>query len=282
MTIVELLLLTGLAVLSVLTFLSWFFPWKDKKQEQSIQDCYDDLEAQKTLVETLRRDYLATLEDLAEANRISRIQAEVSDRLRQEILNLKEMVGIQPTELLVLGIWPYPDTELSTRIGEIAIYNTGFEYKTLRGEQATKEEISKELQRHSYFLLEVGSHGSKEYINLHGDVARPGWWARLTRFHPSLQGILLLACESDEIGDALVNVKIPFVISVQQKIKDEHAVIFTRNFYEQLARNHDTYQDVATAVDYAKSMIPDNVSHLIRFRATVSLNEPINYSQSRH
>jgi len=247
------------------------------EQAQQIQAQEKKINEQAILIRALEKKQRELLEEIAILNRNYRLQVEQNAQLRQELAELRKTLGMNPHSLMILGIWPFPETELNTRVEEIAIYNAGFEYRSLRKEEATKERIVEELDRHPYFLLEIGSHGGNDgdYIHLYDDIARPGWWRELVQRYPSLKAILLLACQSDRTGDVLIQAGVPVVISVQRNIPDAHVGIFVRNFYRRLSVNRRTYQDLNDAFEYARHILPEKSAQMIRFRSTVELYEPL-------
>lgn len=231
---------------------------------------------QEGVIKNLGRQYREALEEAAEVNRIARVQAQTINDLRSEVAQLKERLGLQTmsSDLYVLGIWPFPEIDLNTTVEETAIYNSGFAYRGLREQEATKEGIVLELRRHPYTLLEIGSHGTRDGIQLYNDIARPGWWMRLFSEFSSLQAVLLLACVSDEIGDALLAAGVPIVVSMQREVKDEHVGVFVKNFYsylsnqEYLAAHNLTNRpdQIEKAVEFSKNLIPERAGATIRVR----------------
>lgn len=221
---------------------------------------------QEGVIKELNDQYRDALEEANEAHRTIRTQAKVVEELKGVNASLTKALGVVNAGLMILGIWPFPEIELNTWVEEEAIYNTGFAYRTLRGKEATKEGIALELQRHVYTVLEVGSHGRAEGIDLYDDLARPGWWVRLFRQHPTLNTVLLLACESDEVADALATAGVPVVVSVQRQIQNGHVALFIKNFYRQLAKSSTDLDDVEGAVEFAKNLLPEKAATMIRVR----------------
>jgi hypothetical protein len=225
-----------------------------------------NLAAQGQMVKTLTAQYRTALEEANEAHRLLRLQTQTADQLRQENDELKRSLGTYRNSPMILGVWPFPEIDLDTTVEETAIYNSGFAYRTLRGKEATKEGITLELQRHPYTLLEIGSHGSADGIQLYDDLARPGWWVRLYNLYPHLNTMLLLACESDAIADALVAAGIPIVISLQRPLLDAHVGVFIKNFYRRLVVEGEYSDSIRRAVEFAKNLLPEKSAVLVRIR----------------
>lgn len=223
------------------------------------------VETQDSLIDELRKMYAEETtaraamesrmrtEQAASEAKIRGLETEV-ERLRLRIRQM-EMSGVvrgEPTlaDRSVLGVWP--PSGLDTWQDTNAIYDAGFMYRTLRGEQATRASIARELGRSDYGILEIGAHGSpSEGIMLADGVTEPGWWRRVVRPY-GVELVVLMACTSDGVAESVRDGGIPYVVSVSDTITDEQVGIFLREFFRHLGNDHsveDAYRRSRTAVD---------------------------------
>lgn len=191
-----------------------------------------------------------------------------ADDLEQQLRHVQQNVeAITPDSrwFRVLGIWPEGLPTLDTQAEANALYNAGFEYRALRGKEANRIGILRELERWKPHLLEVGAHGTEEGIVLSGgDIVRPGWWGNIARQNRQVVAAVLMACRSNQqdrlnTADAMINAGVKHVIAVDEEIPDTDAVQFVSLFYEMLSKGvsfEDAGRRALLAVsDVAREMI---------------------------
>lgn len=170
-------------------------------------------------------------------------------------------------DLRVLGIWP-DDGSLAQRAEADALYNSGIGYRALIGNDVTKNRIVSELLRNSYNGLQVGGHGERTQQNgralkggiwLSDGLTPPGWWGRLCRRFPEIDFVVLMACESEEVGDAMTREGVPTVISISGEIEDGAALSFVRSLYTLLGDSH----GVRDGVELARLGLAPNQAEMI-------------------
>lgn len=182
-------------------------------------------------------------------------------RLQETIAELQKKVGINPQaprKPFVLGIWP--SSNLDTKAERNAIYNAGFQYRSLAGPAVTRSSILRELRTGSVTILEVGAHGDETGIMVNGQNLSAGWWENALRDH-DLEIALLLACTSiSSVADAMKRAGVEHVIAVDGEIDDIAAVEFARQFYQLYADG----ESVEDAVSEAKlSLEPAQAERII-------------------
>lgn len=240
--------------------------------QRLLQERIAELQA---VVDDVHERYNKTLGQLAETTRLAREREERDKRrigelealiqeLRGRIEELERRLPGDNQRLAVLAIWPDVAKlpPLNTADEAAAIYNAGFNYRALQGKEATRLNVLRELRRHAYGVIEVGAHGSAEGIMLADGMTEPRWWADVLRGH-RVRLVVLMACESDLVGDALVRAGMPAVVSVQRKIPDRDAVLFVTALYEGLADG----ATVEEAVARARLAVPRGSAEMIRFRS---------------
>lgn len=248
--------------------------------QRLLQERIAELQA---VVDDVHERYNKTLGQLAETTRLAREREERDKRrigelealvqeLRGRIEELERRLPGDGQRLAVLGIWPdVAKLPPLNAAGEAAaIYNAGFNYRALQDKEATRLNILRELRRHAYGVIEVGAHGNADGIMLSDGLAEPRWWADVLH-GPDFRGaksggvrlVVLMACESDLVGDALVRAGMPAVVSVQRKIPDRDAVLFVTALYEGLADG----ATVEEAVARARLAVPRASGEMIRSRS---------------
>lgn len=157
----------------------------------------------------------------------------------------------------ILGIWPETGKFHITEERD-AIYNAGFDYIPLYDEKATRAGIIEQMRVGRISVIEVGAHGTKEGVVLYDGLAEPGWWARILKRYP-VDLIVLMVCDSADVGRALTRESVPYSVSVMADIEDQYAIRFVTTFYGGLADN----MPVTEAFEDARLAVPLEVSEQI-------------------
>lgn len=231
-----------------------------------ITELRGEIDRQEAVIDLLRNEHRQSLMNEANAlRRLEMVEAEL-ERTRDRLRRLERS---QRAPLNVLGIWPEAQSVNAAAV-EDAIYNSGIPYNGLIG-TVTRRSIVREMRRDRYTVLQIDSHGADSEIDGRGGLvggielsdglAPPGWWSRLVVDQGVLL-VVLLACESQEIADALLIAGIPAVISVAREIEDGVAAAFAVALYEEIARGQRLYQ----AVEVARLQIPEQQAEQIRVR----------------
>ena len=222
---------------------------KVDEQEALIQQQASTIESLRATIQLLRDDYRAALAREADALRqINELQDQV-ERMRAQVRALRERRGM---DLRILGIWP--ETELRAMAARDALYNLGIPYQALTG-HVTREDVIRELDAGDYNVVEVDSHGMRNQeptregieggILLSDGLAPPGWWGEVFRtYGQDVELVVLMACESLDVVDALVRAGVPAVVGTRRDIDDRAAAQFVLNFYRALADGDDVEQAV--------------------------------------
>ena len=170
---------------------------------------------------------------------------------------------------IVLGIWPnVPEAAKLNIKSEIdAIFNSGFDYTEIT--DVTRQTLVDEVRRKEYIIAHIGAHASREGILISGnDILRPGWWAKLFE-DSTIYIVVLLACESLEISDALYDAGIDYVIGIRSQIADSEAVKFAETFYKQLRREfieHGKGASIEKAFATAQLVVSTEYANMITLR----------------
>ncbi len=166
-------------------------------------------------------------------------------RLEQEINTLRKQVN-HVSEVTILGIWS--GDNLDTMAERDAIYDAGFEYRTLIGDAATKANILRELRQGNITVIEIGAHGDADAIFIDQHELTAGWWQRALK-NRGIRVAVILACFSDEsVADAMKRAGVQHVVAVSGEIEDDAAIEFAQEFYKLFAAGLPVQQ----AVDEAK------------------------------
>lgn len=162
----------------------------------------------------------------------------------------------------VLGIWSGENIDGIKERN--AIYNAGFEYIPLFGEEATRKRILEELRKGNITIIEIGAHGSPETIFIQGKELEPGWWQRALRKR-GVQMAVVLACFSDSsTADAMLRAGVKHVVSVTGEIEDEAAITFAQQFYQLYAEGY----EIEHAFDEAKLALEIDQAEQLKLRST--------------
>ena len=267
------LISTGMAV--IVALLVRLLPISTRFTSNDVRTRVRDLESQLTALEhqneRLSDDYNQKLIDFTNAfvewsarekayeAQIERLEAEVR-RLRHRIRELEALAGMDSEPASVLGIWP--DAEISHGKEADALFNSGWSYRSLVGDEATRASVIRELQRHEDIrIVEIGAHGEEAGLHLHGGLTEPGWWARVLGGR-DLQLVVLMACESDAVSDALIRAGVPAVVSVQRSVDDVEAVTFVQELYANLADG----RSLSQSVESAKLFVSRETWEMVRLR----------------
>ena len=98
-------------------------------------------------------------------------------------------------------------------------------------------------------------------ILLSDGLAEPGWWAEVGGL-ANIQLVVLMACESSDVADALIREGIPAVISVRREITERSAIQFVIGFYEAIRSG----MSLARAVKVAALRLPLREKDMIDFQ----------------
>ena len=189
----------------------------------------------------------AQISILFELLRKSNMAPEMAEIERQHEVSKAE----NPTPK-VLGIWPQSNLDTVGERG--AVYNAGFAYMALVGEDVRRSTITRELRTGEYTILEIGAHGDETGIFINSVNFSAGWWANVLR-NRGIYIAVLLACKSDSsIADAMKNAGVEYVVAVSGELDDAAAVEFAQEFYKIYAQG----ASVADAVTEARYAL-DNV-----------------------
>lgn len=179
-------------------------------------------------------------------------------QLQEIIAELRGTTDAKP--VTVLGIWS--GDNLDTVAERDAIYNAGFEYRPLFGDDATRVNIMRELRQGSITIIEIGAHGDAEAIFVKGEELTAGWWHRAL-LGRNVRVAIILACFSDNsVASAFLRSGVPSVIAVTGEIEDKAAVEFAQQFYQLYADG----MPVKEAFDQAKLILDNSQAEKLVFR----------------
>lgn len=153
-------------------------------------------------------------------------------------------VRTAPSPAKVLGIWPVSDLETRREIDAIA--KSGILYVPVKG-GATKRSVLEALSRDKPNILHVGAHANKDGVELDDGKAMIGWWRVVAGRSPFLRLIVLNACSTLSIVDALRDVGIPAVVGMRGDIGDAVSIEFVEDFYNRLMRGESVGEAAAVA-----------------------------------
>lgn len=163
-----------------------------------------------------------------------------------------------PVPVVVLGIWPTSDLSIRAEID--AIFRSGIKYEVLDS-NVTRGRLLAEVDRLKPAILHVGAHATTEGVLLDDGLAMLGWWRNLAAIYP-FSLVVLNACESLEIVDAMQDAGVTAVVGMRKEIGDATAVQFAREFYGWLLRG----RGVQAAVTLAKLSLNHTDAELIVVR----------------
>ena len=160
----------------------------------------------------------------------------------------------------MLGLWPV-NADLDSR-GEIdRVFASGISYVPMEG-NVSKRTVVSALEREKPTILHFGGHANADGTAFDDGVAQTGWWSNIAQRFP-FKLVVLLACSSLEIVDAMADAGVGAVVGMRGEIKDTVAVAFAGEFYNRLMRG----QTVGDAVSYSKLTLADHTdAELIAFR----------------
>lgn len=209
------------------------------------------------------------LDELRKSNAEIERQKRQINELTSKVKDLQRDVSNMPnnSSFRVLGIWPDGTPILDQQSEANALYDAGFEYKALRGPEANRSGILRELERYKPLIWEIGAHGDENGILLSDGVARPGWWGNLAKQYRPPIAAVLMACRSNQqdrinVADALISAGVKNVIACDKNILDADATKFVSLFYERLAAGAN-FKDAA---DRAKLAVSDASREMITVR----------------
>lgn len=166
--------------------------------------------------------------------------------LQTKIEALQLAIDGRTKKVTILGIWS--GAALNVSAERDAIYNAGYEYRALFGEDVTRSNILRELRTGEITIVEIGTHGTKDAIVANELPLSAGWWQRVLQGR-NVRVAVILACFSDaSISDAMKRSGVPYVIAITGEIDDRSAVEFAQQFYQL----YSTGMDVSKAFDEAK------------------------------
>jgi len=238
------------------------------KLESTIADLQrrlDDSERKNRRLEE-RQEFL--LDELRKANaEMARQNMQISE-LTDKVKELERLSPSTPNSpwFRVLGIWPTGVPVLDQQGEADALYDAGYEYKALRGKEANRSGILRELERFKPYIWEIGAHGDESGIQLSDGIARPGWWGHLAKQYRPIAAILM-ACRSNQqdrinVADALIAAGVKNVVACDQSISDADAVKFVSLFYERLSAGA-SFKDAA---ERAKLAVSDAAREMLTVR----------------
>lgn len=158
----------------------------------------------------------------------------------------------------VLGVWPSSDLSIRAEID--AIYRSGTKYEVLDS-NVTRPRLLDEVDRLRPVILHVGAHASKDGVMLDDGIAPIGYWRNLATIYP-FSLVVLNACESLEIVDAMHDAGALAVVGMRKDISDKAAIAFAKEFYNWLARG----RAVQAAVVLAKMSLEQQDAELVKAR----------------
>ena len=182
--------------------------------------------------ETSQRNQL-TLQFAAAHREIETLKKSMTE-LQKINVALQAQIGDRDTaRVAVLGIWSGNDLNLIAE--RDAIYDAGFEYRSLKGAEATRANILRELRTGKYAIIEVGSHGDADALFVNQQQLTAGWWQRALT-NRGVRVAVVLACFSDSsVSDAMKRAGVQHVIGVSGEIEDTAAIEFAEQFYQLFA-----------------------------------------------
>jgi hypothetical protein len=145
--------------------------------------------------------------------------------------------------VVVLGIWPSSDLSIRAEID--AIFRSGIKYEVL-DQTVTRGRLLAEVDRLKPTVLHVGAHATADGVQLDDGVALVGWWRNLAALYP-FSLVVLNACESLDIVDAMNDAGVNAVVGMRKEIRDVVAVEFARQFYGWLLRGRTVQAGVTLA-----------------------------------
>lgn len=240
---------------------------KSLRLEAMVADLQRRLDESEKLNRVLAERQEFLLDELKKANAAMERQERQISTLTDKVKELERNPAItNSAPFRVLGIWPTGVPKLDQQGEANALYDSGYEYKALRGEEANRNGILRELERFKPSIWEIGAHGDENGIVLSDGIARPGWWGNIAKLNRPIAAVLM-ACRSNQqdrmnVADALVGAGVEHVVACDQNILDTDATKFVSLFYERLAMGA-SFKDAA---ERAKLAVSDAGREMITVR----------------
>lgn len=170
-------------------------------------------------------------------------------------------------KLNVLAVWSnsggvYLDFTLEQRY----IRDSNINLVALKGADATKPALVRELAKQSYDIIQLSAHGKDGAIVLNDGEVSPGWLGRaISGIAETLTCVVLLACQTSDpsvwnASDSLIDVGVPCVIGVSGDIDHNEATAFAGMLYELISRGH----SVEHAFEQARLIVSVDTSDMLR------------------
>lgn len=185
---------------------------------------------------------------------ITALKKSITD-LQKINATLQAQIGNREQDrIVVLGIWSGDDLDIVSE--RDAVYDAGFEYRSLTGSDATRANILRELRTGKYAILEIGSHGDADAAFIGKQELTAGWWHRALKDR-GIRVAVVLACFSDSsVADAMKRAGVKHVIGVSGEIEDTAAIEFAEQFYQLFAAGmpvEQAFDEAKLALDYRQS-----------------------------
>lgn len=188
------------------------------------------------------------------SQRIDTLEKKVAD-LQQKNTALEMQIGSRDGKhIAVLGIWS--GENLNVMAERDAIYNAGFAYKGIYGEQVTRAKILSELRTGKYAIIEIGTHGNADAILVNKLELNAGWWQQALHKRGVRVAVVLACFSDDSVTDAMKRAGVAHVIGVDGEIDDTAAIEFAEQFYQLFASGlpvEKAFSEAKLALDYRQS-----------------------------
>jgi len=259
-TVLEIVLLIALIAIATVGWMWWIaFPKYRRRNDNGYAALQQEVEHLRAAMAEMQlqfdRERSDRNKELLEAYRRIDDLEKKEAQLQVIIAGLQAQLGNTETRsVTVLGIWSGDNLDT---IGERdAIYDAGFEYRPLFGEDATKARILRELHQGNITIIEIGAHGDAETIFITKEGLTAGWWHKVL-LGRNVRVAIILACFSDSsVADAFRRAGVPSVIAVQGEIDDKAAVEFAQQFYQNYADGmpvKQAFDEAKLALDYQQA-----------------------------
>jgi len=161
--------------------------------------------------------------------------------------------------IVVLGLWPV-NADLNTRTEIDKIFSSGLQYVALDG-NVSKRSVVSALERETPAIVHFGGHADADGTMFDDGVALTGWWSNIAQRFP-FRLVVLNACTTLDIVDAMADAGVVAVVGMRGEIKDTVAIQFAGEFYSRLMRG----QSVGDAVSLTKLTMEHADAELIAVR----------------
>jgi len=161
--------------------------------------------------------------------------------------------------IVILGLWPV-NADLNTRAEIDEIFSSGLPYVALDG-NVSKRSVVSALEREKPAIVHFGGHADAEGTMFDDGPALMGWWSNIAQRFP-LRLVVLNACTTLDIVDAMADAGVLAVVGMRGEIKDSVAIEFAGEFYSRLMRG----QSVGAAVSLTKLTMEHADAELIAVR----------------